>query len=302
MEPLQNTGPLRGRKQSQKDGGQLVPLSTAGTVGGERRPKARSHLAQLDEDIKRSQRDNDRLLKKLERVKQELEKEEASIRGIEEEVIETGARPPADIKLRKIRFEEKFAEYERQERELARRLEETADQELKRKLLKEKRRSEAERARRAVIERKRLQGLGAGSLEALDDDVEMPDDEKAAVQIQRAVRGKLGKIHTNVRRRVFNDAALQMQRVRRGQHARDRVKRIRKQEAATVVIQRRVRGVLDRQKAAQARHARLVQLSARLLQSTFRRHLGQVRGCGCGTGGGDVVGAAVDVRRMHDGR
>ena len=87
MEARQNTGPLRGRKQTLKDGGQLVPLSTSGTSGGERRPKARSHLAQLDADIKRQHRDNDRLMKKLERVRQELEKEEShhfrsTVRGV----------------------------------------------------------------------------------------------------------------------------------------------------------------------------------------------------------------------------
>ena len=179
--------------------------------------------------------------------------------------------------MRKIRFEEKFAEYERQERELARRTEETADAEAKRKLLKEKRRMNADRSRRAVIERKRLQGLGAGSLDALDDDVEMPDDEKAAIQIQRAVRGKLGKVHVAVRRRVFNDAALQLQRVRRGKAARDRIVMMKLQESAVLVIQRRSRGLLDRRKVAQLKQAKLVHVSARLLQSTFRRHTGAAR-------------------------
>lgn len=277
LEPSQNTGPLRGRKQTLKDGGQLVPLSTAGTDGGQRRPKARSHLAQLDNDIKRQHRDNDRLMKKLERVRQELEKEEAAIRGIEEEVIESNGRAPADLKLRKIRFEEKFAEYERQERELARRTEETADAEMRRKVLKEKRRVEADRSRRAVIERKRLQGLGAGGLEALDDDVEMPDDEKAAIQIQRVVRGKLGKVHVGVRRRVYNDAALQLQRVQRGKRARDRIAQLKAQEAAVVVIQRRSRGFIDRRKVAQKRQAKLVNVSARLLQASWRRHTGADR-------------------------
>ena len=48
-------------------------------------------------------------------------------------------------------------------------------------------------------------------------------------------------------------------------------------QAAIVVIQRRSRGFLDRRVVHEMKQAKLVHVSARLMQATFRRHAGSDR-------------------------
>ena len=273
---LYNTGPLRGRKDTLKEGGHLSPLTTSGTVGGVRKPKKRSHLAQLDAEIRRSKKDHRRLAKKLERMRAALEAEEAAIYAIEDECRAAHTKVPNDLSLRKIRFEEKSAEFERQERELQRRRAETANQEMKRKVMKEKRRLDQERARRAVIENKRLESLDEDA-DLINEVVELPDDEKAAIAIQRTIRGKIAKLGVSRRRKAYNDAASKLSRVWRGKKARKRTNRIRREEAAARRLQRRARGMQGRKRAAGMRQENLTHASAQKVQGAFRARKGRER-------------------------
>ena len=276
QETLYNSGPLRGRKNTLKEGGHLAPLTTSGTAGGVRKPKKRSHLAQLDAEIRRSKKDHRRLAKKLERMRAALEAEEAAIYAIEDEARAAHTKVPNDLSLRKIRFEEKSAEFERQERELQRRRAETANQEMKRKVMKEKRRLDQERARRAVIENKRLESLDDDA-DMINEVVELPDDEKAAIAIQRTIRGKIAKLGVNRRRKAYNDAASKLSRVWRGKKARNRTNRIRREEAAARRLQRRARGMQGRKRAAGMRQENLTHASAQKMQGAFRARKGRER-------------------------
>ena len=170
LDAKKNKGSLRGLKSVQKQGGMLVSLSKSGTKGSPKKPKVKSHFAQLDEEIKRQHRDNQRLFKKLDRMRLQLEQEEKEIDHLEQQ-----KNYPIDLKLRKIRYEEKSEEYERQMKELERRKEETLTQEMKRKMMKERRRIEQEKARQAIIDRKNLESLHLETTQYHKSELEIPE-------------------------------------------------------------------------------------------------------------------------------
>ena len=290
MHALEDGMPM-GKKRALREGGQLTPLQRKGTRGRTNKPRTgRARAARLDVEIKRGHAESVRLSDELERAKKELSEVEAAVTRLEKEemqdsaatTIQSGARgrrARLEVERKRLEMIQQQQEVERREKELEQHGEEMRGKEAAREDYRQKRLAEQQDRREALLERKMAERKGNDPKRA---NIVVPDAPEAvedisAVEIQKIARGKLGKNFVKRRRVRYREASTQIQAGWRGRTDRVTVRRRVVERDAAVHIQRTIRGLLGRKKAARVARARQQRIAATDMQRIFRALKGRRR-------------------------
>jgi hypothetical protein len=290
MHVLEDGMPM-GKKRALREGGQLTPLQRKGTRGRTNKPRTgRARAARLDVEIKRGHAETVRLSDELEHAKKELAEIEAAVNSLEKEekqdsaatTIQAGARARRarlEVERKRLALIQQQQEVERREKELNAHAEEMRGKEAAREEYRQRRLAEQQDRREALLERKMAERKGNDPQRA---NVHVPDapeavEDVSAVQLQKIARGRLGKNFVKRRRVRYREASTRIQAGWRGRTDRVTVRRRVVERDAATHIQRTIRGLLGRKKAARVRRARQQRIAATDMQRIFRALKGRRR-------------------------
>ncbi|GBG24830.1 Hypothetical Protein FCC1311_010482 [Hondaea fermentalgiana] len=298
-----------------KQGGETSPLHRHHARGRKSLPKRRSRGAQLDLDIRRARAENESLEKDLHAMETILERARADLATLEaettqDEVQNVGgldesqdlARRQRDALVKASFVSKTEIEVERRRIDLEHRAKLLERKEAVQRQFHERQLQDQLRMRKETIERKQRQGDAFAAAVDIPDG-EVPEHEfgepvdeadlnleeeapvrplvrvedAAAIQIERVVRGRLGRLRFARVHALHSRCALSMQSVWRGHQGRLRAKLVRTRRDASVLIESLWRGCVARKRVWEIRTAKRRQEAAIQIEKLYRGLRGRRR-------------------------
>jgi hypothetical protein len=276
-----------GRQRAQKRGGALTPLTTAATVGRAKAPRMRGVGSRMDEDIRTTKQQNEKLAGEISRLKDELANERFELDQMEEVdlTLDSATKIQAQYRGNKDRdkadeekkeMEDKLKDLEEQEKVLLQKQAELEGKEEERNAFRHNQKKELDQKRAAEIEKKRAQLMEGGVL--VEDEISsMTLEDKSARHLQRRYRGILGRRRYRLIKYQYTMASMVLQGMFRGWKARLSVSGTRLTKKAVIMLQRCTRGMLGRKIADWKRAQLYSQSASTYIEAWWRGYKGRVR-------------------------
>lgn len=296
-----------------KEGGNLGLLNQERARGKKNVPRRRSRGAQLDLELRRAQSENQALEKELFLLQANLEKARADLATLEAERGQEESQNMSVPGPREAARRERAAlvkasfisqtelEVERRQADLINRKMMVERKEVVRKQFHERQRKDQLRIRQETIERKQRQGdvfaaavdipegenLEDHTGELIDESdlyLEEPPiqpliriEDSAATEIERVVRGRLGRLRYNRTFSLYSNSSLRIQSAWRGYQGKRRANLVRRRRDASVLIESLWRGHVARKRVWEIKTAKRRKEAATQIQKTYRGLRGRRR-------------------------
>jgi hypothetical protein len=285
----------RGRRRAGREGGDLAPLGPRSKPGVRQSPKPRSLRARIDDAIVKAHEENARLQAELD-----------ELLTMPMDGWDSPADRDAELAWRRDELARRTLEVEKKEKKRAllkqqQNKAQTTRRELRirRQALDAKRLSQEESLRNAKAgERSALEGQivaeeAKAAGEAAERQTLMHDahvemfagegvysatvESESATQMERVIRGHLGRVAARRRHRVLTVMAKRAQGIARGHWGRTRAYNRRHRQRGSLLIASRFRGHIARMRVGKMRHEKVRAKAATTVQSRFRGLKGRTR-------------------------